>query len=126
MCLGSIEVLLFRIRSSAMNASTDVPLTITPEAAARIAELGIQKEFEQMLEHARRVVADLAAIDVEIAEPYDTGAEPGINIWAYSDRPFVPADTTSQDLGKWRVRTFPPQVCEHMRVLLTYGRPHAR
>jgi hypothetical protein len=109
-----------------MSASTDIPVTITPEAAARLAELGMQAEFEQMVEHARQVVSDLVAIEVEIAEPYDTGSEPGINIRAYSDRPYVPEDRTSWDFGVWEVRTFPPQVCEHMRVLLIYGRPHAR
>src|SRR5579884_3757988 len=53
------------LQESAMSASPDVPLTITPEAAARVAELGMQKELEQMIAQVRRVVPDLAAIEVE-------------------------------------------------------------
>jgi hypothetical protein len=108
-----------------MNASTDVPVTITAEAEARLAELGMREEAEQMIAHVREVVPDLAAVEVEIAEPYDTGSACGVNILVYSDRRYVPEDTTSWDFGVWQVRTFPPQVCEHLRVLLIYGRPHA-
>ncbi len=109
-----------------MIVSTYIPVTITPQAEARIAELGFQRECERMIEYARRVVPHLAGIEVEIAEPYDTGSDRGVNILVYSDRPFEPEDTTSRDFGLWQVRTFPPHVCEHMRVLLIYGRPHAR
>jgi hypothetical protein len=109
-----------------MNASTDVPLTITPEAAARIAELGMQKELEQMIEHVREVVPNLAAIEVTIAECYDTRDEPGISIVAYSDRAFAPEANTSWDLIGWAVDTFPPQVLEHLCIQLSPGRPYAR
>ena len=108
-----------------MSTSTDVPVTIAPEAAARIAELGMQKETEQMIAHVREVVPGLAAIEVEIAERYDTGGEPGINIRSYSDRPYDPEDKTSWDLIRWAVRTFPPRVLEHLCILPCYGRPHA-
>jgi hypothetical protein len=109
-----------------MNASTDVPVTITPEAAVRLDELGMHKELEQMIAHAREVVPGLAAIEVEIAERYDTGGEPGINITAYSDQVFLPGDSTSWDLIRWDVETFPPQVLEHLCILLSPGKPHAR
>jgi hypothetical protein len=109
-----------------MSASTEVPLTITPEAAARIAELGMRKELEQMIEHVREAVPGLAAIDVEIAECYDSRDETGVSIVAYSDRVFEPGSTTSWDLIGWSVDTFPPQVLEHLCILLSPGRPYAR
>ena len=109
-----------------MNAATDVPVTITAEAEARITELGMRKELEQMIAHVREVVPELTAIEVEIAERYDTGGEPGINIRAYSDRPYDAEDKTSWNLIRWAVETFPPQVLEHLCVLPSYGRPHAR
>ena len=34
-----------------MSAPATVPVTITPEAAARVAELGLQAELERMVEH---------------------------------------------------------------------------
>ncbi len=107
-----------------MNASTDAPLTITPEAAARIAELGMQKELEQMIDYIREVVPELAAIEVVRELPYDTDWEP-VSITAYSDRVFTPGNNTSAKLTEWRIETFPPQVLEHLCLLLSPGRPHA-
>lgn len=36
--------------------TASVPITITPEAAARVAKLGMQAELERMLEHTRQTV----------------------------------------------------------------------
>jgi hypothetical protein len=107
-----------------MSASIEAPLTITPEAAARIAELGMQKEFEQMIAYVREVVPELAAIEVVRELPYDTDWEP-VSITAYSDQVFAPGDNTSAKLDEWVVTTFPPQVLEHLVVLLSPGRPYA-
>jgi hypothetical protein len=110
---------------SAMNASVDVPLTITPEAAARIAELGLQREFEQMLVYVRQAVPGVVAIEVKRELPYDTDSEP-VSITAYSDEAFAPGRRTSGDLTRWRVETFPPQVLEQLCILVSPGSPHAR
>lgn len=109
-----------------MSATTTVPVTIAPEAEARLAELGMHKELAQMIAHLREVVPALTAIEVEIAECYDTRDEPGISIIAYSDRPYDAEDKTSWNLIRWDVETFPPQVLEHLCTLLLYGRPDAR
>ena len=109
-----------------MNAATDVPVTITAEAEARIAELGMRKELEQMIAHVREVVPELAAIEVEIVECYDTRDETGVSIIAYSDRVFEAGDETSFHLDRWVVTVFPPQVLEHLCILFSPGSPHAR
>ena len=109
-----------------MNESTDVPLTITPEAAARIAELGMQKELEQMIAYVREKVPGLNAIEVTIEECYDTRDETGVRIEASSDQVFEPEDNTSATLDEWVIETFPPQVLEHLCLLLSPGNPHAR
>lgn len=109
-----------------MNASTEVPVTITPEAEARLAELGMRPQAEQMIAHVREVVPGLAAIEVTIEECYDSRDETGIRIEAYSDRVFEPGDTTSWDLTRWVVETFPPRVLEHLAILFSPGRPDAR
>lgn len=109
-----------------MSASTDIPLTIAPEAAARVAELGLQRELEQMIEHVREVVTGLVAIEVVIAECYDSRDETGVSIEAYRDRPHDPKDKTFWNLNRWAVETFPPQVLEHLGILPSYGNPHAR
>lgn len=108
-----------------MSASTDVPVTITPEAEARLAELGMHKEVEQMIAYVREVVPELAAIEVVRELPYDTDWEP-VSITAYSDRVFAPGDNTSAQLDDWVLGTFPPQILEHVVILLSPGNPHAR
>ena len=107
------------------SSSVHVPVTIRPDAAARIAELGMQTEMQQMIEYALQVVPELIAIEVEVAERYDTGGEPGVSIVAYSDRAFMPEDNTSWEIRGWAVTTFPPQVLQHLCILLTPGGPNA-
>ncbi len=107
-----------------MSASIDVPVTISPEAAARIAELGMHRELQQMIEHVRQVVPELAAIEVAREPAYDMDWEP-VCITAYSDRPFQVGDDTSANLIRWRVEMFPPQVLDNLCLLLSPGRPHA-
>ena len=110
---------------SEASAATRVPVTIRPDAAARIAELGMQTEMQQMIDRALQIVPELAAIEVEVAERYDTGGEPGVSIVAYSDRPFVPEEFFSWDVSRWAVQTFPSQVLEHLCLQLIPGRPNA-
>ncbi len=109
-----------------MNAATDIPVTITPEAEARITELGMRKELEQMIAHVREVVPGLSAIDVKLAECYDTRDETGVSIFAYSDRLFQPGEKVSDEMDRWAINTFPPQVLEHLCILYSPGRPNAR
>jgi hypothetical protein len=109
-----------------MKTSTDVPVTITPEAQARTAELGLQKEAEQMIAYLIKAVPGLEAIKVTIAECYDTRDETGISITAYSDQVFEPGETTSWDSSTWAVATFPPQVLEHLCILFSPGKLDAR
>jgi hypothetical protein len=96
-----------------MPDTTAVPLTITPEATARIAELGMQAEFEQMLEHTRQTVAGLRALRVSLQEPYDLGGGPVVIIDATVEEQHSADDPTGSKWGLWLIRTYPPQVCEN-------------
>jgi hypothetical protein len=89
---------------------------MTPEAAARIAELGMQAELQRMIEHARDVLPELARIEVVLNERYDMGGEPGVAVEAYSQRPFDPAQRMAWRLSEWLVASFPPKVLEHLHV----------
>lgn len=109
-----------------MNTATDIPVTITSEAEARITELGMRKELEQMIAHVRKTVPGLAAIEVRIEECYDTRDETGVSIEAYSDRVFQPGESVSDEIDRWVINTFPPQVLEHLCILFSPGRPNAR
>jgi hypothetical protein len=107
-------------------AITTIPVCITPEAAGRVAELGMQVELEQMLEHTRQTVPGLRAVEVQLALPYDTGDETTLVIQATKDFPHhLTYDPTEDEWGQWKVTTFSPDVCRHFVMLTVYGTAHA-
>ncbi len=61
---------------------TTIRITVTPEAAVRVAELGMQAELDQMLEHTRQTVPGLKSIEVQETLPYDTGDETTISAFS--------------------------------------------
>jgi hypothetical protein len=85
----------------------------------------MHKELEQMIEHTRQTVPGLQRIEITLAERYDMGGEPGISIEAYTSRLFVPGEKIRGDWGRWKVTTFPPEVCEHFALMLRHGADHA-
>jgi hypothetical protein len=110
-----------------MSASTDVPVTITPGAEARIAELGMRKEFEQMIAFASEITPGLKVIEVSVNECYDTRDETGISIEAISDKLFQPEERTNREkIVRRIVDTFPPQVLEHFLLLFSPWNANAR
>src|SRR5262245_24026230 len=97
-----------------MNLNTTIPVNITPEAAEHVAQLGMQAELEQMLQHTLQTVSGLHRIDVTLHDSYDLGDEPGVVIEAWRDPAcHSPDDKTQWELGRWQVETFSPDVCWH-------------
>jgi len=109
-----------------MAASTTVPVSIEPEAAARVAELGRQRELEQMLEHARQTVPNLRALEVQLALPYDTGDETSITIQATISGDHPDGFHVSKQWGQWKIHTFPPEVCWYFGFQVVYENNHGR
>ncbi len=102
-----------------MTAQTAIPCSISPEAAERTAELGIQREFEQMLEYALQFVPDLRQVEVTLAPPYDAEEEPRIVINAsvgYQEGD--PLNPGFQIWAEWVGRTLSPDVWRHVTMLL--------
>jgi len=95
-----------------MATTTNIPVAITPEATARIAALGIQREVDEMLEHTRQTIGDLESIEIET---WDDEYEPGhahLTIIGWRSAP-----TSGEEMARlvegwvhWFVRTFPPDV----------------
>jgi hypothetical protein len=104
-----------------MAATTSVPLTIEPEAAARIAELGMKAELEHMLDHTRKVVPHLRHIGVTLTPPYDTGDEPYLAIEATRSGTYAGDDPTEREWGNWLINTFPADVWRHFSFFVIYG-----
>jgi hypothetical protein len=106
-----------------MTAET-IPVTVAEDAATRVAELGVQREFEKMLEHAKEMAPHLRYLRVTLEyEPARPQADPGLVIWAHrSDTPPDDVmDWTDWNWARWQVETFPPQVFQHFALISVYG-----
>ncbi|HXG08661.1 MAG TPA: hypothetical protein VNK04_02635 [Gemmataceae bacterium] len=108
-----------------MTALRTVPGTITPDAAERLAELGMHAECERMLEHARQTVPGLRAIRVVMRPVYDTHEDTGITIEAVVDKTYRPEDQPWKQWEDWFYTSFPPQVWEHFDMCPVYETGHA-
>src|SRR5947209_7769529 len=108
-------------KEHAMPAMHAIPLTIEPEAEALAAELGVQKELDQIIDHARRTITGLQCLNVKFAPAYDTGEE-GIIIEAIRD-PASPAinDWTWDQSSDWKLASFSPDVYRHITLLDEFG-----
>ena len=105
-----------------MNVLTTVPVTVSPEAAAHVVRLGMQAEFERMVEHAQQTIPGLLRLDVILAPPYDTGDEDTILLEALRDPVTLRLNDPADDAwGKWRITTFPPDVYRHFVLMMSYG-----
>ena len=105
-------------------AETTIPVTVAEDAAARVAQLGMQRELEQLIEHAKQALPHLDAIRVTLEyNPECPHEDPSVVIWAHrSDKPAPGTlDQTVSDYSEWKVRTFPPEVCINFTVLSVHG-----
>ncbi len=104
-----------------------VPITVESDATARVADLGMESQLQQMLEHTQQAVAGLRSIQVKLAyDPEEPDDDPRIVIRAYRRDPDSDYDPTDWDWGVWFVNTFPPDVCRHFGMDSWYEAPHAR
>jgi hypothetical protein len=109
-----------------MAAPTTVPVEVSADAAARIKELGMQREFERMLEHTKQTVSDLQSIEVTLYDdPYEPG-EPRMVITAWREGPGTIADPTRANWVDWYVETLPPDICRWFGFQVDYRTDHGR
>jgi hypothetical protein len=107
-----------------MSAVTTIPLTVDPEAADHIARLGMQAEFDRMIEHTRQTVPGLRRIHVWLQPPYDTGDDPGVIIEIIRNDPFQLDDPTRKQWYDWLIETFSPDVLRHFTRFTAYEEPN--
>ena len=104
-----------------MNPTTTIPVVVTPEAAARVAELGMQRELDIMVQHALQTVPGLRSVEVQLALPYDTGDETRITIEAMADLDADGHFQAEKQYGTWVINTFAPAICAYIHLLTVPG-----
>lgn len=106
--------------------SATVPLDVTPEAAERIAELGIQPEVERMIDHAVKTVSGIRRVEISLEGPYDTHYEPYLSASAYRDPAlWGNGDQERDQFRDWMIRTFSPDVLWRFTLHIWPDAPHA-
>jgi hypothetical protein len=109
-----------------MTTGTRVSLTVAPEAAAHVADLGMRRELDRMLDHTRESVPRLRSIAVALAHDPEGADEPRIVIEAGMEPGASGYDSTEDEWGRWKVETFPPAVSQHFVLLTVYGNADGR
>jgi hypothetical protein len=110
-----------------MSTVTTIPLIVDQEAAEHIAQLGMQAEFERMIEYTRQTVPGLQHIHVWLQPPYDTGDDLGVIIEITRNDPWHLDDPTDEQWKLWLIETFSPDVLRHFTRLSQHEETnHAR
>ena len=105
--------------------TTTVPIVIMPDAAERVAELGIQAEVQEMIEHARQTVPGLREIRLILEPSYDTAPHPYLTIEAICEPGTLENFDRSERWDRWQISRFPPEVNQHITLLVFDGPNHA-
>ena len=105
---------------------TTIPVTVDAEASVHVAELGMQRELDAMLEFLRQNVPDLHRIDVTLQPPYDTGDDPGVIIEITRDDPHGEGDRIRKSWRDWKIDTYSPDIWRHFALFEVPGESHAR
>jgi hypothetical protein len=109
-----------------MSAVTAIPLTVEPEAAAHVAELGMQGEFEKMLEHIRQVVPGLCRINVRLWVPEDFDDDPRVTFEGVRNSPVEWLSRIIDEWFAWVIGSFSPDVLRHFTFFTTVESAHGR
>jgi hypothetical protein len=101
-----------------MSTTTTIPVTISDEATARVTDLGMQHELQQMLEHSLQAAPGLRSIKVTLEHDPEGEDEPRVVIWCNIEDRGLDYEPTEDELGAWKVNTFSPEVCQHFVTLV--------
>ena len=103
-----------------MNASTDVPVIITPQAEAHILEIGKQMTLETIIAFLRCMPPALSGIRVELEPAYDSD-EPTILVKAVERRGPSEPEARRRDWWDWATKVIP--MSEMMDIAVVFMTP---
>jgi hypothetical protein len=106
---------------------TTIAVNVTPEAAERIAERGLQTSIDQMIEQAVKMVPGIRRVAISLEGPYDTHEEPYLDAGAYRDYGLATEDISEEEAyTRWKIENFPPDVLCQVSLHIHWDAPNAR
>jgi len=105
-----------------MTTIVQIPVEVSVEANARIAELGMQREVEAMIEHTWQTVPGLTAISIDEYYDFEEPGPPRVLLTGWREGDGVEPDAYAPEWlwGSWAVRNFPPEVMRWLGFALRY------
>jgi hypothetical protein len=100
-----------------MITTSAAPVTITAQAKARIAALGLEAALDRMIKYARQSLPEVGRIEVVLYERDEPGDDPGLAVELHIPfASFDPSKRTRAQIGEWLVSEFPPDVLQHLLI----------
>src|SRR5262245_33422815 len=99
-----------------MTTIADIPVTVTEEATQHVAELGLQKEFKQVLDRALQTIPGLRSLQVGLQPGYGYDIPVILLEGIVSD--FEAACKSEEAWGLWRLTEIDPRKGQHFGLLL--------
>ncbi|MCE9531135.1 MAG: hypothetical protein K8T89_08425 [Planctomycetes bacterium] len=96
--------------------TSTVPITIGASAQERIDQLGLQTEFEAVLEHAVQTVPGLIRVDVKVDE-HELPEHQAVILDATTKHLEIREELEIEDAQMaWRYQVYPPEVAMHFAM----------
>jgi hypothetical protein len=92
------------------------PVTVSPDAAARLAELGFQRHADDLIEQAIRILPGLQSLNLTLVPSYEMDDIPWFILECHGDRPESGARDALVALYTWRAENMPFEVGRHFMV----------
>jgi hypothetical protein len=103
-----------------MAVTTNIPCTINPDAASHVTVLGIQHEFEQMLDHTLTSIPDLRRVEVTLEPPSEDDDESRVVIVSYLPALGQGPHPAMRQWGQWVINAFSPDVWRHVAMITLF------
>jgi hypothetical protein len=84
-----------------MGSVADVPVNVSPWAAEHITEWGLQREFDQIVEHLKRTIPGLIHIDAMFSPGEDEPHFDQVMLVAGMWDPGIPHEKAVRDFKAW-------------------------
>src|SRR5437870_3285231 len=97
-----------------------IPLSITPDAAQYIGNMGLQEPYRKIVDGIPLRVPGVHAIAVSLQQPYELGGGPRIILDVTRDSATAGSDPTEQNWARWLIETWPPEIWGNFCLLTNY------